>query len=122
MLTRTPVALFLLVAAGPALAMDVQTFITKADALKAKGALALFSGDLKKLTNQVKADAAALRSENQALSAAGKRKAYCTPDKFGMDEEEVLRAMRAVPVERRASTTTKMALRDHLARRYPCSA
>ena len=106
--------------ASAAPAMSVDTFLTRAQALKKKGALAIFSGDLKVLTNQVKADSASLRAENRSLSAAGKPRAYCAPEKFGMDDDEIMAAMQAVPADRRAGTSTKSALRDYLARRFPC--
>lgn len=112
----------LLVFATPAAAatMTVATFVTKAEALKKKGPLALFSGDLKLLINQVKADSAELRAENQALAGGGKQKVYCTSADFKMDEEEIMRAMTSVPAPKRPATSTKQALRDHLARRFPC--
>ena len=37
-------------------AMPISTFLAKADALKSKGTLALFSGDLRFLTNRLKTD------------------------------------------------------------------
>ena len=112
----------LLVLATPASAatMSVATFVTKAEALKKKGPLALFSGDLKLLVNQVKADSAKLRAENQALVAGGKQKAYCTPADFKMDEDEIMRVMTSVPAPSRSATSTKQALKEHLARRFPC--
>ena len=105
-----------------AAAMSVQTFMTKADSLKKKGPLALLSGDLKRLMNQVKEDSASLRADNQALVKAGKPKAYCTPEGFRMDEDDIMNAMKAVPAQRRATTSTKAALRDYIARRHPCPA
>ena len=115
-------ALCLLAVATPATAatMSVANFLQKSEVLKKKGALALFSGDLKLLMNQIKADSVSLRAENQALASVGKRKAYCTPDGFKMHEEDILEAMKAVPAERRAATSTKAALRDYLARLHPC--
>ncbi len=58
-----------------AAAMPVSTFLAKADKLKKKGPLAMFSGDIKLLMGQVKTDAAELRAENKAAEAAGKPKA-----------------------------------------------
>ena len=117
-------AAVVLAVASPASAasMSVATFLQKSEALKKKGPLALLSGDLKLLTNQIKGDSVALRSENQALAAAKKSKAYCTPEGFRMDEKGIMEAMIAVPAERRASTSTKAALRNYLARRHPCPA
>ena len=83
----------------------------------------MFSGDLKLLTRQVKDDAAALGAENKAAEAAHRPKAYCAPaDGIKMGQAEVMDAMTAVPGPTRAGTDTKMALRDWLARRYPCPA
>jgi len=69
-----------LAVSATAAAMPVSTFLAKADSLQRKGALAIFSGDLKLLMNQIKADAASLRADNKAAEAAGRRKAYCTPE------------------------------------------
>ena len=109
-------------AASPAMAapMSVETFVTKADALKKKGAMAMFSGDLKLLMNQVKADSASPRAENDALARAGKPKHYCTPDKFTMGQDDIMGAMNAVPAAQRSATSTKLALRAYIARRHPC--
>ena len=109
--------------ASAAAAMPVSTFLAKAESLKRKGPLAMFSSDLKLLMNQVKADAGELKAENQAAAAAGRRKAYCTPPSGAeMGTKEVLQAMQAVPVAQRARTSTKDALRAYFARRFPCKA
>ena len=102
-------------------AMPVSTFIAKAEALKAKGPLALFSGDLKLLSSEVKADSVALRGENLAADKAGRRKAYCTPKAgVALSQNDIMAAMQAVPPPQRASTPTKDAMRTYLARRFPC--
>ena len=116
----------LALAAAPisaAAAMPVSTFLTKAEALQKKGALAMFSGDLKLLTRQVKADAAQIRAERLAARAAGKRTAFCPPEAgTKLTDKDVLTAMQAVPAAERARTTTKEALRAFLVRRHPCPA
>lgn len=121
MIFRMFVAFALVAVPGAASAMPVSTFLAKAEALKAKGPLALFSSDLKLLMRQVKADAAVLAAENKAAEAARRQKAYCTPAAgVTMNEKDVLAAMQAVPAPERPTTETKAALRAHLARRYPC--
>jgi surface antigen len=106
-----------------AAAMPVSTFLVKADKLQKKGALAMFSGDLKLLMGQVKADAAELRAENKAAAAAGRPKAYCTPPQgVKLSNRDILGAMRAVPPAERARTSTKQALRSYFVRRFPCPA
>lgn len=109
-------------AAAPAAAasMSVQTFLVRAEALKMKGPLALFSSDIKLLTNQIKGDGAALRAERLAAKRAGRAPAYCPPDKVALSNQNVIDAMQAVPPAQRASTDTRTALRAYMARRYPC--
>ncbi len=113
-----------LLAAAPlasAMAMPVSTFLAKADSLQRKGPMALFSSDLKLLTRQIKADSAQLRAANQAASAAGRPKAYCTPGAgVKMSNKDVLVAMREVPAAQRSTTTTRDALRAYFAKRFPC--
>lgn len=100
--------------------MSVAAFLGKAESLRKKGPLALLSGDVKLLTGQIKADSEALKAENKALAAAGKRKSYCTPDGFSMNQNGIMDAMREVPAAKRPTTSTRAALRDYLARRHPC--
>ena len=117
------VAAFALAAAPltPAAAMPVSAFMAKAEALQKKGPLALFSGDLKLLTNQVKADAASIRAERKAAEAAGKRLNHCPPEAgVKLSDKDVLAAMQAVPPAERARTSTRAALAAYLARRFPC--
>ena len=114
-------ALVLLVLPASAAAMPFSTFLVKAEALQKRGPMALLSGDLKLLLNQIKQDAAVLRADNKALEAAGRRKAYCTPaGGVKMTNRDIMTAMNAVPPAQRASTQTKDALRAYFARRFPC--
>lgn len=115
-------AALLLGASAPAPAMTVATFLAKAEGLKKKGALALFSGDMKVLTNQVKADAVSIRAERLAAESAGKRRNHCPPaGGVKLSDQDVLSAMEAVPPTERTRTSTKEALRAYLARRFPCA-
>lgn len=103
-------------------AMPVATFLTKAEALKKKGPLALLSGDLKLLTNQVKSDAGKIREERLAAKAAGKP-TFCPPERgTRLTDKDILAAMEAVPASERARTDTRSALRAFLVRRHPCAA
>jgi hypothetical protein len=120
------IALAVILAAVPlasASAMTVSTFLAKAEALKKKGPLALFSGDLKLLKSEISADAAQLRAERLAAEAAGRRGAFCPPaGGVKLTDEHVLEAMTTVPPAHRARTDTKDALRAYLAKRHPCPA
>lgn len=119
---RMMIAMALVTAPATASAMPVSTFLAKAAALEKKGALAMFSGDLKLLMNQVKQDAAALRAANQAAEKAGRPKAYCSPPAVKMTDRDIMAAMRAVPAAERPATTTREALKRYMAARFPCSA
>ena len=104
-------------------AMPVSTFLIKAEAVQKKGALAMFSGDLKLLMRQIKADAGKLREERLAAKAAGKPTAFCPPEGGAkLKDKDILAAMEAVPASERARTDTRVALRNFLAKRHPCRA
>jgi len=106
-----------------AAAMPVSTFLTKAEALQKKGPLAMFSGDLKLLMSQIKADAGKIREERLAAKAAGKPTAFCPPESgTKLSDKDILAAMEAVPASEHPRTDTRVALRNLLARRHPCRA
>ena len=117
-----PLLLLAVPAAAVAQSMPVATFIAKADALQRKGPLALFSSDVKLLTQQIKADFVRLRSERLAAESAGTTTAFCPPTTGAkLTDKDILSAMQAVPAERRGTTSTREALKTVLARRYPCN-
>ncbi len=101
-------------------AMPVQTFLVKAEALQTKGFAAMFSSDLKLLMNVMKSDAAALRAEREAATAAGKPAAYCPPGPVKLTNKDVMQAMQAVPAAERSRTDSRDALRTYLNSLYPC--
>jgi hypothetical protein len=103
-----------------AAAMPVSTFIQKTNSLKAKGALAVFSGDINLLKRQVKKDGDQLKAENKLLEAAGKRKHYCAPKGSALTLKDLMAAVEAVPVAQRSRTSTKDAFRNYIARQHPC--
>ena len=114
------VAAVILAAPGAAFAMDVATWLAKADALKAKGVGALLSKDYKLLETEIRSNGAALRAEREAAKAAGRQPAYCAAGKVALSSDEVVVMLRAVPEAQRARTPVKDALRAGLARKYPC--
>lgn len=113
-------ALLCLVATG-AQAMTVAEFLAKARALQAKGAMALFSSDLKLLKGEMQAVASAYRSDIVAARGAGRAPHSCPPPKgqVKMGSKELLDELERIPVaERRMSM--KQAFYDIMKRRYPC--
>ena len=105
---------------GRAAAMDVATFLVKAEALEQGGAMALLSGEVRAVMGEVKAATAALRAERLAAVEAGQRPAYCPPEKGGLDRQELLAGMREVPAEERPRTDSRDAMKAALARKFPC--
>jgi hypothetical protein len=101
-------------------AMNVATFLQKADALQKKGMTALFSGDYRLLKHEVEAATGALRAERLAAEHTGRRGAYCPPPRSGLKSDEILAHFRAIPTAQRPRTDVKDALRGLLARKYPC--
>lgn len=114
---------FLLVATplAAASAMPVSEFLAKAEALQKKGAMAMFSRDLRVIMNEGKASSAALRAERLAAVKAGRKPGYCPPAKQSMTSTEVMKHMQSIPPARR-SMSFKAALGEMLARKWPCPA
>lgn len=108
------------VAAAPG-DMDVATFLTKAEKLEKKGALALLSGDLKLLKREVEAAGNAYSVRYKADEAAGRAPHSCPPKgKMSLSSDQLMTHLRSYPVARRGSTTIKAAFADLMKKRYPC--
>lgn len=120
---KLALAALLLGAAGPAAAaMDVATFLGKADALEKMGVRAMFSDEAKLVMAELNAASGALREERLAAQAAGRRPAYCPGESNRAGPQEIVAALRRIPPARRPGTQLKDALRAFYARRYPCPA
>ncbi|MFN5901356.1 MAG: hypothetical protein ACK439_00095 [Novosphingobium sp.] len=109
--------------AAPALAtsgeMSVATFLAKADALKAKGLMALGSPDIKLLRAEGQAAGQAYGNRLAAERAAGKPSS-CPPKGTRPSSNEVLAHLRTYPEGRRTGTTMKTAMADYFIKKYPC--
>jgi len=104
--------------ASPAGAMSVADFLTKADALQAKGMMALFSSDFRLL----KADATdGFKAWAAQIAPPGRPPNACPPP-GGLEttSAEILALLKAVPPAERATTRTADAFVAGLNRRYPC--
>jgi hypothetical protein len=102
-------------------AMDVATFLDKANALQRKGAMAIFSGEIKVVMGEINAATKALRAERLADVAANRHPKYCPKGgKGGLDQKELFAAMNSVPDHLRPRTQVKDALRTAFAKKYPC--
>lgn len=105
--------------AAPASAMSVAEFLTRADALKARGAMALFSGDLKLLMREVKAAGQGVRTDNRRRQQAGLAPRSCPPERVSMKSDELLAALRTIPPGDRGISVQEGFARM-MAARYPC--
>src|SRR3954466_8790056 len=89
---RVAAALCVVVSTG-ATAMPVDAFLAKADALQSKGITAMFSGDLNTLCGVIKSDAAALRAEREAATAAHRAPSFCPPGAVKLGSNEIFQAV-----------------------------
>lgn len=121
---KLAIAALLALVAAPAMAqsMNAETFHQRAQALKNKGALAVFSrGEIKALMKEVQAAAKAAREMRLAAEKAGRPPPYCPPGgKGAMDSDEYMRRLSAVPSAERARMTMTEATMRMLAVKHPC--
>lgn len=105
-------------------AMTVAEFLAKADALKAKGVLALASPDIATLRNEIVAAGDAYRAGIAADIAAGRKPKSCPPPKgqTGVKSDDIIANFSTIPVAKRAKTSTAAAFAAFMTKRYPCKA
>lgn len=113
------VALLTGTAAAAAGDMSVATFLAKADALKAKGPLALLSSDIKLLQGEGQAAGAAYRAQLDAERKAG-HPSSCPPKGVKIGGDELMAQMRKYPAATRQRITVKAAMVDMLRAKFPC--
>ncbi len=107
--------------AGPAAAaMTVETFLAKIAGLKAKGPLALFSGDIGLLKRESAAAIDGISADKKARAAAGKPPLYCASDKTRMSAGEMITGLQTIPPHERRIPLQDGFIRV-IARKYPCS-
>jgi hypothetical protein len=99
--------------------MPVAVFLAKAEALRAKGAMALFSSDYGQLKAEVAGAAQAFRRQIKAQATNGTPSA-CLPERAALSSDDVLAHMRSYPANARARIPVADAVADLLRKRYPC--
>ena len=118
-----PVVAALALTAAPAFAaggdMSVAMFLSRVDALKAKGPMALLSPDLKVLKSDGEAAGAAYRARLVAERSAGKPSS-CPPKGATVSQDQVLSHLRTYPAGTRERTSMKTAMADLFIKTYPC--
>lgn len=98
-------------------AMSVADFLAKADALKAKGMMAMFSPDISLLKAEILGAGTAYRAD-----PASKPPRSCPPPKgtVKMDSDELIASFRTVPAQQRAATSVRAAFANYMTKRFPC--
>ena len=101
--------------------MPVSTFLAKANALKAKGAMALFSSDIGLLKKEIQNSAKALRAEQLAAQKAGRKPALCMPAKAAVNSNELLAHFNSIPPAQR-NMSVQAGFAGLIRKKYPCPA
>ena len=121
-LRKLVLASALLVAPVAASAMTVAEFLARANALKAKGMMAMMSSDLPVVRGEMQAATTAYRTEVDAARAKGRTDLGCPPPKgqAKLSSDIIMADLAAIPKPVQARTTVKAALYDVMRKRYPC--
>ncbi|MBA4161006.1 MAG: hypothetical protein C0515_02735 [Novosphingobium sp.] len=99
--------------------MNVATFLAKADALKAKGAMALFSSDINVLKAEGTAAGEAYRARLAKERATG-RPSSCPPKGANVNSSDLLNHLRGYPAAAKPKVSMKQAMADFFIKKYPC--
>lgn len=110
-----------LASAPASAAMNAEAFYQSAHRLMAKGPLALFSSDYKRLKAEGTAAGEAARRARMAALRNGRQPRYCPPgDVRGMASMEFLERLGKIPAAERRSIDMVEATNRLLAAKYPC--
>ncbi|WP_114228631.1 MULTISPECIES: hypothetical protein [Sphingomonas] len=100
--------------------MNAAIFLAKADSLRRRGPLALFSSDLKVLQAQAETAGDELKAEHDAAKRAGRPLTYCPPNRKILGPQELLDGLHRIPAPELARLDIKQAMHVVLVRNYPC--
>ena len=102
-------------------AMTVETFLAKADALKAKGLLSIGSSDIALLRQEVMTASDAYRARLAADAVAGRKPTSCPPPRgtAKISSNDILAEFKALPPAKR-KISVQTAFSAMMERRYPC--
>jgi hypothetical protein len=100
--------------------MKISTFLQKADALKAKGMLALASSDVGLLKTEGQAAGNAYRARIKSDKANNRAPHSCPPAKASLKSDELLAHFRSYTVPQRQQMSVRTGFADMMQRRYPC--
>lgn len=101
--------------------MSAAAFLAKADALKAKGMMAMMSSDIALLRDEAQAAGRAYRAKLAADKAAGRAAESCPPAKASMGSAALIAYLRSYPEAQRTRLTMNAAVAELLRKKYPCA-
>lgn len=118
---RLAIVVAMMLVPTAAQAMTVAEFLAKANALKAKGFLAIGSSDIKLLRTEVERASDAYRGDLASAKAAGRAPHSCPPPKgkAKIGSNELMAEFEAIPAAKR-SMTVKTAFYAMMKKRFPC--
>src|SRR5690606_40248871 len=106
---------------GAAAAMSVHDFPPSANRIP-RNPPALLRSAPRPLTNEIGGAFKAVRDDQAAARAAGRRPATCIPEgKISLSAEQILARFNAIPAQRR-NISVNQAVREWMGERYPCPA
>ncbi len=121
---RFAIAAIVLASAASALAAPLgsaQNFLDRANRLKAKGPLAFFDADYRRLKSEAYAAGNSLRDDRLAAQKAGKPILYCSPKaRAQLGSMEFIDGLEAIPSTERPKLNLKQAMLRVLQKKYPC--
>jgi hypothetical protein len=100
--------------------MKISTFLTKADALKAKGVLALASSDIGLLKAEGKAAGDAYRARIKSDKAKNLPPHSCPPAKASINSDDLLAHFRSYNMIQRQQVSVRTGFVDMMLKRFPC--
>ena len=115
------VALLCLPGVGLAQSMNAEIFLKRANALKKKGPLALFSaGEIKSIMTEGQAASKFARDGRQADLKAGRQPRFCPEGGVKLNSDEFMVRLAAIPLAERARINMGEATIRILAAKAPC--
>lgn len=118
------VALAALLPAAPVSAAapgTAEQFLQRAERLVAKGPLALFDGDFRRLSREGEAAGTSIRLEREQAEREGRPILYCSPKpRASLGNMEFIQALRTIPRAERERMSLRSAMLLVLQRKYPC--
>ncbi len=102
--------------------MTVAEFLARANALKAKGMMAMMSSDLPVIRGEMQAATTAYRTDVDAARAKGRTDLGCPPPKgqAKMSSDTIMADLAAMPKGAQAKMSVKAGLYASMTKRYPC--